>query len=41
MRAEAGLYPFSRTVDALTQYFKQSIADYNRRAAQFNLVREP
>jgi putative tricarboxylic transport membrane protein len=41
MRAEAGLYPFSRTGDALTQYIKQSIADYNRRAAQFNLVREP
>jgi putative tricarboxylic transport membrane protein len=40
MRAEAGLYPFSRTGDALTQYIKQSIADYNRQAAQFKLVRE-
>ncbi|CAN7477080.1 tripartite tricarboxylate transporter substrate-binding protein [Massilia sp. LjRoot122] len=40
MRAEAGLYPFSRTGDALTRYVKQSIADYNRQAAQFNLVRE-
>lgn len=40
MRAEAGLYPFSRTGDALTRYIEQSIADYNRQAARFKLVRE-
>ena len=40
MRQEAGLYPFSLTGDALTRYVKQSIADYNRRAVQFRLVRE-
>lgn len=40
MRREAGLYPFSLTGDALTSYVKQSIADYNRRAVQFKLVRE-
>ena len=40
MRAEAGLYPFSLTGDALTRYIRQSIADYNRQAAQFKLVRE-
>ena len=40
MRAEAGMYPFSRTGDALTRYIKQSIAEYNRQAVQFKLVRE-
>ena len=40
MRQEAGLYPFSLTGEALTRYVKQSIADYNRRAVQFKLVRE-
>ena len=40
MRDQAGLYPFSRTGDALTRYIKQSIAEYDRQAAQFNLVRE-
>jgi putative tricarboxylic transport membrane protein len=40
MRAEAGLYPFALTGDALTRYVRQSVADYNNRAVQFNLVRE-
>ncbi len=40
MREQAGLYPFSRTGDALTRYIKGSIAEYNRQAARFNLVRE-
>jgi putative tricarboxylic transport membrane protein len=39
MRAEAGLYPFSVTGDALTQYVKKAINDYNRQAKQFNLLR--
>ena len=39
MRAQAGLYPFALTGEALTRYVRQSVADYNRRAAQFNLVR--
>ena len=40
MRAQAGLYPFSLTGDALTRYIKQAVADYKRQARQFNLVRE-
>jgi putative tricarboxylic transport membrane protein len=40
MRAEAGLYPFSLTGDALTRYIRQAVADYKRQARQFNLVRE-
>ena len=40
LREQAGLYPFSLTGDALTGYIRKSIADYNRQAAQFNLVRE-
>jgi putative tricarboxylic transport membrane protein len=39
LRVEAGLYPFSLTGDALTRYIKQAVADYNRQARQFNLVR--
>ncbi|MGJ7914061.1 tripartite tricarboxylate transporter substrate binding protein [Massilia sp. LXY-6] len=39
MRSEAGLFPFSLTGDALTTYIKQAVADYNRQARQFNLVR--
>jgi putative tricarboxylic transport membrane protein len=39
MRAEAGLHPFSLTGDALSNYIKQAVADYNRQARQFNLVR--
>jgi putative tricarboxylic transport membrane protein len=39
MRADAGLYPFSISGDALTQYIKKAVNDYNRQARQFNLVR--
>jgi len=39
MRLDAGLHPFSLTGDALTNYIKQAVADYNRQARQFNLVR--
>jgi putative tricarboxylic transport membrane protein len=39
LRAEAGLYPFSVTGDALTQYIKKAVNDYNRQARQYNLVR--
>jgi putative tricarboxylic transport membrane protein len=39
LRAAAGLYPFSLTGDALTQYIKKAVLDYNRQARQFNLVR--
>ena len=40
MREQAGLYPFTLTGDALTRYIERSIADYNRQAVQFKLVRE-
>ena len=40
MRAQAGLYPFSLTGEALTRHIKQAVADYKRQARQFNLVRE-
>ncbi len=39
LRAEAGLYPFSLTGDALTRYINQAVADYKRQASQFKLVR--
>jgi putative tricarboxylic transport membrane protein len=39
LRAEAGLFPFSLTGDALTRYIRQAVADYKRQARQFNLVR--
>jgi putative tricarboxylic transport membrane protein len=39
LRADAGLYPFSLTGDALTDYIKKAVLDYNRQARQFNLVR--
>jgi putative tricarboxylic transport membrane protein len=39
MRAEAGLYPFSLTGDALTKHIEQAVSDYNRLAQQFHLVR--
>lgn len=41
LREQAGLYPFSLTGEALTRHIRQSIADYNRQAARFKLVREP
>jgi putative tricarboxylic transport membrane protein len=40
LRAQAGLYPFSLTGDALTRYIRQAVADYHRQARQFQLVRE-
>lgn len=40
MRAQAGLYPFSLTGDALTAYIKQSVATYHRQARRFKLLRE-
>jgi putative tricarboxylic transport membrane protein len=39
LRAEAGLYPFSLTGDALTTYINKAVLDYNRQASQFKLVR--
>jgi putative tricarboxylic transport membrane protein len=39
LRTEAGLFPFSLTGDALTQYISKAVSDYNRQARQFNLVR--
>jgi putative tricarboxylic transport membrane protein len=39
LRTQAGLFPFSLTGDALTQYIKKAVTDYNRQARQFNLVR--
>jgi putative tricarboxylic transport membrane protein len=39
MRAAYGLYPFSMTGAALTEYVKHAVDDYNRQARQFKLVR--
>jgi putative tricarboxylic transport membrane protein len=39
LRTEAGLFPFSLTGDALTQYISKAVSDYDRQARQFNLVR--
>jgi putative tricarboxylic transport membrane protein len=39
MRAQAGLYPFSLTGEALTRYVRQAVAGYERQASQFKLVR--
>jgi putative tricarboxylic transport membrane protein len=39
-RAEAGLYQFSLTGEALTRYIKQAVINYKRQAREFNLVRE-
>jgi putative tricarboxylic transport membrane protein len=39
MRAAHGLYPFSMTGAALTDYVKHAVDDYNRQARQFQLVR--
>jgi putative tricarboxylic transport membrane protein len=40
MRAQAGLYQFSLTGEALTRYIKQAVINYKRQAAQFDLVRK-
>jgi putative tricarboxylic transport membrane protein len=39
MRAAYGLYPFSMTGSALTEYVKKAVDDYHRQATQFKLVR--
>src|SRR5450830_883348 len=39
LRASYGFYPFSMTGAPLTAYIKQAVADYERQARQFNLVR--
>jgi putative tricarboxylic transport membrane protein len=39
MRAAYGLYPFSMTGAALTDYVKHAVDDYNQQARQFQLVR--
>ena len=39
LRAEAGLYPFSLTGEALSRHVKHAVSDYNRQAEQFHLVR--
>jgi putative tricarboxylic transport membrane protein len=39
VRAAFGLYPFSLTGAALTDYVKKAVLDYNRQARQFKLVR--
>lgn len=40
MQAQAGLYPFALTGEALTRYIRQTVAGYNRQARQFKLLRE-
>jgi putative tricarboxylic transport membrane protein len=39
MRAAYGLYPFSMTGPALTEYVKKAVDDYHLQATQFKLVR--
>jgi putative tricarboxylic transport membrane protein len=39
LRAVYGLYPFSMTGAALTDYIKKTVDDYHRQATQFKLVR--
>jgi putative tricarboxylic transport membrane protein len=39
MQASYGLYPFSMTGPALTEYVKKAVDDYHRQATQFKLVR--
>jgi putative tricarboxylic transport membrane protein len=39
LRAAHGLYPFSLTGAALTEYVKKAVNDYNRQAREFKLVR--
>jgi putative tricarboxylic transport membrane protein len=39
LRAVYGLYPFSMTGAALTDYVKKTVDDYHRQATQFKLVR--
>jgi putative tricarboxylic transport membrane protein len=39
LRAAYGLYPFSMTGAALTDYINKAVINYNQQARQFNLVR--
>jgi putative tricarboxylic transport membrane protein len=39
LRAAHGLYPFTLTGQALTDYIRKAVADYNRQARQFKLIR--
>ncbi|KQQ33252.1 tricarboxylate transporter [Duganella sp. Leaf126] len=39
LRAEAGLYPFALTGDALKAYVSKAVDEYGKRAAEFGLVR--
>ncbi|MFB9245385.1 tripartite tricarboxylate transporter substrate binding protein [Massilia antarctica] len=39
LRAAHGLYPFTLTGPALTDYIHKAVADYNRQARQFKLIR--
>ena len=39
LRTAHGLYPFSMTGKALTEYVKKAVDDYHRQATQFKLVR--
>lgn len=39
MQAAYGLYPFSMTGPALTEYVKKAVDDYHQQATQFKLVR--
>ncbi|NHZ81080.1 tripartite tricarboxylate transporter substrate binding protein [Massilia sp. CCM 8695] len=39
LRAAHGLYPFTLTGQALTDYIHKAVADYNRQARQFKLIR--
>jgi putative tricarboxylic transport membrane protein len=39
LRTEAGLYPFSLTGQALTEYVHKAVDDYGKRASQLGLVR--
>jgi putative tricarboxylic transport membrane protein len=39
LRAEAGLYPFALTGDALDAYVRKAVDDYGKRAREFGLVR--
>jgi putative tricarboxylic transport membrane protein len=39
MRLAHGLYPFSMTGAALTEYVKHAVDDYKQQARQFKLVR--
>jgi len=39
LRADAGLYPFALTGDALKEYVSKAVDEYGKRATEFGLVR--